>query len=120
MSGEINIMSYAENWIMKNTEYTSYRSGEGIVYQGKQVFVSGVSTDWFFKKYHIPSLTFEILSEEYEMWMGQGKHDHLIHWMQTTLPVFMYLLVNIEKLYNWQTPDIAPPLPDGVPPTPLE
>jgi hypothetical protein len=116
---EINIMSYLENWIIKNTEYTSYRSGEGIVYQGKQAFISGVSTDWFFKKYHIPSLTFEILSEDYEMWMGQGKHDHLVHWMQTTLPVFMYLLVNIENLYKWQTPDISPPLPEGIPPQPL-
>ena len=62
----------------------------------------------------------EILSEDYEMWMGQGKHDSLVHWMKTTLPVFMYLLVNIENLHNWETPDIQPSLPESVPPPPLQ
>ena len=116
---EIDIMSYAEEWVKKNTEYTSYRSGERIVYQGAEVYFSGVSTDWFFKEYHIPSFTFEILSEDYEMWMGKGKHDHLVHWMKTTLPVFMYLLVNVENLHNWQIPNIQLSLPEGVPPEPL-
>jgi hypothetical protein len=40
--------------------------------------------------------------------------------MNTTLPVFMYLLVNIENFHNWDTPDIEPLLPDGVPPPPLQ
>jgi hypothetical protein len=40
--------------------------------------------------------------------------------MNTTLPVFMYLLVNIDNLHNWETPDIQPPLPEGVPPEPLQ
>jgi hypothetical protein len=53
------------------------------------------------------------------MWMGQGKHDHLIHWMNTTLPVFLYFIANIENLHNWETPDIQPVLPEGVPPEPL-
>ena len=38
---------------------------------------------------------------------------------QTTLPFFMYLLVNIENLNNWETPTIQPPLPEGIPPPPL-
>jgi len=79
----------------------------------------GLSSDWFYKEYDIISYTFEILSEEYEMWMGQGKHDSLVHWMKTTLPVFMYLLVNIENLHNWEIPDIQPSLPAGIPPEPL-
>ena len=51
---------------------------------------------------------------------GGGKHDHLVHWMKTTLPVFMYLLVNIDNLREWKTPDIQPSLPEGVPPQPLK
>jgi len=61
-----------------------------------------------------------LLNKDYEPWLGHGKHDNLVHWMKTGLPVFMYLLVNIEKLYNWETPDIQPPLPEGVPPEPLK
>jgi len=40
--------------------------------------------------------------------------------MKTTLPVFMYLLVNIEHLHDWEIPDIQPSLPEGVPPPPLQ
>lgn len=115
---EIGILTYAEEWVEKNTEYETYRSGQGIVFQGEKFYSSGTSIDWVFKDFHIPSFAFEMLSEEYEMWMGQGKHDHLVHWMQTTLPVFMYLLVNIDNLYEWKTPDIQPPLPEGIPPEP--
>ncbi|MBU1941173.1 MAG: hypothetical protein KKC68_05310 [Candidatus Thermoplasmatota archaeon] len=113
---ETNIFQYILNWVEKNTEYEPISV---LIYKGKKVFISGSSQDWFYKEYRIPSFSFEILSEDYEMWMGQGKHDHLVHWMQTTLPFFIYLLVNIENLHNWETPDIQPPLPDGIPPTPL-
>ena len=95
---QIDIMSEVEKWIEENTEYKTYRQGERMVYQGQAWYCSGSSFDWMFKEYHIPSFGFEMLSEEYEMWMGKGKHDHLVHWMQTTLPVFLYLLVNIENL----------------------
>jgi hypothetical protein len=116
---ELTVLSSIEQWIDTNTEYTNYRSGEGIVYQGKSHYASGLSADWFYSTYHIPAFTYEILSEDYEMWMGTGKHDNLVHWMQTTLPVFMYFLVNIESLNNWQIPETEPPLPSGVPPSPL-
>jgi hypothetical protein len=53
------------------------------------------------------------------MYMGKGKHDHLVHWMKTTLPVFLYLLTNIEQLHAWQLPTIDVLLPEGVPPEPL-
>ena len=79
-----------------------------------------MAQDWFYKEYRIPSFSYEILSEDYEMWMGQGKHDNLVHWMKTTLPFFMYLLVNIDNLRRWRTPDIQPSLPEGVPPEPLQ
>ena len=60
-----------------------------------------------------------ILSKEYDPRVGSGKHEHLVHWMKTTIPVFMYLLVNIENLYHLKTPVIQPPLPEDVPPTPI-
>ena len=75
------------------------------------------SLDIFFRK---PSITFEILSFDYEPGAGGGKHDHLVHWMKTTLPVFLYLLVNAANLYNCKIPDIEPLLPEGVPPDPLK
>ena len=62
----------------------------------------------------------EALNSCYEPGFKSGRHDHLVHWMNTTLPVFLFLLVNIENLYNWNTPDIEPSLPEGVPPPPIK
>ena len=109
-SNEENVFSYVKRWVTENTEYEDKPMG---------YYASGTATDWCFKEFHIPTFTFEILSREYEPGSRQGKHDHLVHWMKTTLPVFMYLLVNIENLHNWQMPTIQPCLPDGVPPAPL-
>jgi len=114
---ETKIFHYVLNWVEKNTEYEPVPV---IIYKGTRHYVSGSSEDWFYKEYRIPSFVFEILSEDYEMWMGQGKHDNLVHWMKTTLPFFMYLLVNIDNLRQWRTPDIQPSLPQGVPPEPLK
>jgi hypothetical protein len=113
---ETNLFHSVLNWVDENTEYEPMPI---VIYKGRRHYISGSSTDWFYKAYRIPSFVFEILSEDYEMWMGQGKHDHLVHWMKTTLPFFMYLLVNINNLRQWRTPDIQPPLPEGVPPEPL-
>jgi len=100
------------NWVEKNTEY-EYSMNSALNYGGDAM-------DWCYKTYRIPSFVFEILSEDYEPWFRGGKHDNLVHWMKTILPFFMYLLVNIENLHNWDTPDIRPPLPEGVPPEPLK
>ena len=104
------IHDYVKEWADENTEYENTPLG----YKA-----SGTSTDWCFKEFRIPSFTFEILSKDYEPGGGGGKHDNLVHWMKTTLPFFIYLLVNIANLKNWEIPDIQPPLPDGVPPTPI-
>lgn len=107
---EEKFFNIVKNWINDNSEYEdtplSYHA-------------SGTVTDWIFKEYHIPSFTFELLSKEYEPWIKGGKHDSLVHWMKTTLPVFMYLLVNIENLNSWENPCIQPQLPEGVPPVPI-
>jgi Zinc carboxypeptidase len=121
------IFDYAIDWVDKNTEYkrTNEPSLTGVYCSG------GCVTDWCFKEFHIPSFTFEMLSLNYFPSKGggipwdtagfsAGKHDHLVHWMKTTIPVFMYLLVNIDNLREWRTPDIQPPLPEGVPPEPLK
>jgi murein tripeptide amidase MpaA len=110
------INNYTIEWVAKNTEYENAQvSYQGVIYKA-----SGTPTDWAFKEFNKPSFTFEILSHDYDPGAGEGKHDHLVHWMQTTLPVFMYLLVNIDNLCQWQIPDIQPPLPEGVPPKPLQ
>ncbi|UCF13253.1 MAG: hypothetical protein JSW06_03070, partial [Thermoplasmatales archaeon] len=106
------IFDYVIDWVAENTEYETEESM--LWYKA-----SGAVADWCFKEFRIPSFGFEILSHDYDPWIG-GKHDHLVHWMNTTLPVFMYLLVNIDNLRQWKTPDIQPPLPEGVPPMPLK
>ena len=110
---EEKIHDYAIEWVVENTEY------EDMSFEGYSYVASGTATDWCFKEFRIPSFTFEILSKDYEPGAGGGKHDSLVHWMKTTLPVFAYLLVNIENLHNWKTPDIQPFLPENVPPEPL-
>jgi len=114
-NSQIHVFDSAINWIVDNTEYEAV----DINYEGESYKASGSAMDWCFKEFGIPSFTFEILSPDYDPAAGGGKHDHLLHWMKTTLPVFMYFLVNIENLYHWDTPDIEPVLPEGIPPIPL-
>jgi hypothetical protein len=109
--GEKDVFNHVLDWVDENTEYEAYRGGSANV--------GGDVMDWCFQEFRIPSFTFEILSLDYDSYQGDQKHDHLVHWMQTTLPFFMYLLVNIDNLRHWKTPDIQPLLPEGVPPKPL-
>jgi hypothetical protein len=113
---EQNIYNYAKEWIAKNTDFEN----AGPNYMGDSYYLSGGSMDWCYKEFRIPSFGIEILSFDYEPWIVGGKHDNLVLWMKTTLPVFMYLLVNIDNLHEWRTPDIQPSLPEGVPPEPLK
>ena len=100
-------------WVDIYTEY------DGIFGQELHAKTGGNVMDWCFKEFNIPSFTYEILTMDYYNVKGKWKHDHLVHWMKTSLPFFMYLLVNIENLHHWETPAIQPPLPDGIPPNPL-
>jgi hypothetical protein len=109
---EKNLFEYVVNWVKENTEYEAFMV-EGLKTGGNAI-------DWCFKEFQIPSFNFELYAEEYDPCLGSGKHVNLIHWMKTTLPFFMYLLVNIDNLRQWKTPDIEPPLPEGVPPEPLK
>ena len=109
-NSEKHVHDYVKEWVAENTEYEN---------TPLSYYASGTVTDWCFKEFRIPTFTFEIMSKDYEPMAGGGRHDHLVHWMKTTLPVFMYFLVNVENLHNWRTPDIQPLLPDGVPPQPF-
>ena len=108
---EIQLFDYVKDWVVENTEYEADRS--------EDTKIGGCADIWAFNEFRIPSFTFEILSIDYDPWYGEHKHDHLVHWMKTTIPVFMYLIVNIDNLREWKTPDNQPLLPEGVPPTPL-
>ena len=113
----INIIQKARN--KPNLPVTIYRAVPDANYENKDKFGMGSSASWVFKEFDIASFTFELLSPDYDPWFGHGKHDNLIHWMNTGLPVFLYLLVNIENFFNWDIPDIQPFIPEGVPPEPL-
>jgi len=109
---EIQLFEDVKDWVEKNTEYETDKSEE--------TSVGGCADIWAFNEFRIPSFTFEILSLDYDPWIEEKKHDNLVHWMDTTLPFFMYLLVNIENLHNWEIPNVEPLLPEGVPPPPLQ
>ena len=111
---EREITNTAIDWVNDNTEYPGIH-GEDFKHTG-----IGCASDWVYSEFGIASFIFELLNLDYEPWYGHGRHDSLVHWMKTALPVFMYLLVNIENLHDWKTPDIQPPLPEGVPPPPLK
>jgi len=113
---EQNIYNYVIDWFVDNTEYKNVES----TYKGVSYKMSGSAQDWCFKEFHIPSFAVDFLSSDLEPMVSGGKHINLVYWMKTTLPVFMYLLVNIDNLRLWRTPDIQPPLPEGVPPEPLK
>jgi len=110
------IYEYVKEWIVENTEYETGDS----VYKGVSYRMSGSAQDWCFKEFHISSFAVDFLSQDNEPYVSGGKHENLVYWMKTTLPIFIYLLVNIDNLHEWKTPDIQPSLPDGVPPEPLQ
>jgi hypothetical protein len=109
-SQESNVYDAIRKWVSENTEYED----KPLWYKA-----SGTASDWSFKEFRVPSVTFEILSMDYEPGAGGGRHDNLVHWMKTTIPVFMFMLVNVENLFFWEIPDNEPALPEGVPPEPL-
>jgi len=108
---EENVLNDVIDWVAKNTEYDAYK--------GEPINAGGLAMDWCYKEFRIPSFTFEICTVEYDPMIGEGRHNNLVHWMKTTLPFFTYLLVNIDNLRQWKTPDIEPSLPEGVPPETL-
>jgi len=110
---ELEVLGYAKIWVENNTEYEQAKDDNR--------YGAGWSFAYCFKECHVPSFCLEALNTDYEPgFTPGGRHDHLVHWMNTTLPVFMYLLVNIENLHDWEIPDISPSLPEGVPPPPLQ
>lgn len=111
---EISVFNSYMDWINENTEYDA-------VYSDKFEHAGiGVAHDWVFEEFRVPSFVFELLNMDYEPWYrGGGKHDHLVHWMKASLPVLMYLIVNIENLHGWEKPKVEPSFPEGVPPVQL-
>lgn len=99
-------------WMDENTQYDIMPVDDYSIRGG------GVAHHWVFKEFGIPSFCFELLSQDYEPgYTGGGPHGDLVYWMEESLPVLMYLLVNIENLNGWETPDIEPILPEGIPPS---
>ena len=111
---EINVLRSILKWFSENTEYN-------IAYPDEFSFYgAGFAHHWAFKEFRVPAFCFEMLNTDYEPMFEHGKHDNLVHWMKTTIPVFMFLLINIKQLNGWQEPSIRPSLPEGIPPEPLK
>jgi len=103
---ERNVLNTALSWVEEHTQYSSHPVGDF------SLSGAGFSHHWTFKEYHITSFLFELLSKDYEPgFMDGGPHDDLVFWMQESLPVLLYLLVNIEELYQWDMPVNEPILP---------
>ncbi len=105
------VLQAVMNWCDDHTRYDTGSSTHEVMFGG------GLAHHWVFKRYYVPSFCFEILSRDYEPSTGHGKHDRLVPWMKTTLPFFLYLLVNIELLAQWQKPDHQPFLPELLSPS---
>jgi hypothetical protein len=115
-SQEEEVFRAAIDWVVEHTEYEDAEMNlGGYIYKS-----SGTAMDYVFNEFRIPSFTFELLNPDFEPRAGGGIHEDLVHWMKTTIPVFMFLLVNIENFHNWKLPDIHPLLPEGVPPEPFD
>lgn len=104
------VIDFVLDWVEQNTEYEVRKDS---------IKVGGTVIDWCFKEYHVSSFCFEILSKDYEPFIGHGKHDNLVHWMKTALPFFMFLLANINYLRQWKIPINLPVLPENIPPDPI-
>jgi hypothetical protein len=105
---ENQVYEHVANWIKENTVY------DGIMGQKIGAKTGGNVMDWCFKEFRIPSFTLELYAWEYGPY-EKNIHVDLVYWMKTTLPFFMYLLMNSESLHSWQTPGIEPLLPEGIP-----
>lgn len=107
---EQDVINNALNWVKKNTQYD-------ILPVDNYSFVgAGFAHHWVFKEFRILSFSLELLSQDYAAgYKGGGPHDDLVYWMQESFPVLMYLLVNIENFNRWETPDVQPALPEGIP-----
>jgi len=111
---EKDLFTYVTNWVVKNTEYELY-TGKGLYSIGKD-YVSGTAMDWCYKEFRIPSFIFEILWRSNNYRGVKFEHAHLVHWMKSALPVFLFLLFNTENLCNWKIPTLEPKLPENIPP----
>jgi len=78
------IYDYVAEWVVENTEYEEYKKEINLNYK-----MSGGAADWCFKEFRIPTFWIEILSPDYDAIFGEKKHDHLVHWMNTTLPLII-------------------------------
>jgi hypothetical protein len=105
-SKELIVYDYVVDWVKKNTDYRAFKGDDS------DSRIGGLAMDWFFNEFHLPSFMFEVYTSEYgsDPYSAARNHQNLVYWMKTTLPFFMYLLVNIENLHNWKTPDNQPPL----------
>jgi hypothetical protein len=105
---EKKVFNSALDWVETNTEYNSYRGGP--------VKNGGIAMDWCFKEFKIPSFTFEIYEMKYFKYYGKIikkfkiEHKDLLYWMNASLPVFLFFVVNIKNFNNWEKPDVTPSL----------
>jgi len=108
---DLDLFEYVLQWTRENTEYEGGRFEWGNETGGQPAAASGTAQDWCYVRHRVVSLTMEVYQGTID------DHSNLNYWMLATLPVGLYMLTNIEKFYNWETPNLQPVLPAGVPPS---
>lgn len=108
------------DWVRGRTEYQAGHGGWGNTDAGLPYAASGSSQDYFYMVARKPAFTFEL-----EFWytsaQSQGyplnfvEYEGLRRWLDASLPVPMYLLMNAARLAEWQTPKDVTLVPGEAP-----
>lgn len=114
-------------WVETNTEFAA--DDQGFPESRCMSYTpSGSSMDWAYLAHEIPSFTMEtggteamegagpgnpvatanVVAGVVTEYFGLGEHG-LLHYMEATLPVELFLLANAEHLGAWRDPAVAPP-----------
>lgn len=120
------LFEHVLQWTRDNTEYRAGKAQWANFSAGLPYAASGSSQDFAYASYQVPAFTLEIeiwftsvTSKGYVERTYLEPYKGLAYWMDASLPIPLYLLANWRNLEAWTPPDVAPPLPEGVPPPPL-
>lgn len=121
------LFEHVLQWTRDNTEYRAGKAAWANFSAGLPYSASGSSQDWVYALAAAPSFTLEVeiwytsvQSGRYAERVYVDPYQGLAYWMEASLPIPLYVLANWQAFDAWRLPDAPPPLPEGVPPAPVE